>query len=288
MRARLFRLFFVLVFCSLATAETLNVIYPSELGRDKENSYDYQLLKLALDKSGVPYSLSLTQMEMNEERARRMIMIGAEEVTIMSAGTQADFEEKLQAIYIPLYGGLIGNRIFIIHKDLLEAFSQVKNLTDLRQFTAGQGPTWPDVAVFKNAELPLMTEEYPNLFTLTEYKRIDYFPRGANEPFVELERFKEEYPNLVVEPSVSLVYPFAVYYFVSKENKALHDAVYHGLIKAHEDGSFIEFFRTHPATRKMLDNAHMQNRVRITINNPTMSDRTLSIPSQYWFDSSWQ
>lgn len=271
----------------LGFGDSLKVIYPRDSGRDKENSYDYQLLRLALEKSGVAFDLSLSAYEMNETRARVMIADNQSEVTVMSAGTRIEFENALNAVFIPLYGGLIGHRIFIIHKDNIDKFAQVKSLGDLQKFNAGQGSDWPDLDVFKQVALPVYVEEYPVLFRLVEFKRVDYFPRGANEPFVELERFNSEYPSLVVEPNLLLVYPFALYFFVSNENQSLHNAISNGLQKAHEDGSFLEFFRTHPVTKKMLEMAKLENRIRFDLKNPTMSERTLSIPDEYWFNLSW-
>jgi hypothetical protein len=272
----------------VAKGEPLSVIYPNSSGRDKEHSYDYQLLRLALEKSGVEFDLSLTTAEMNEARARRMIAQNDPEVTVMSGGTSEAFEEQLAAVYVPIYGGLIGHRLFIIHKDNLEQYAQIRTLEDLQPYLAGQGHNWPDITVFKDAKLPVVASEYPILFKLAEYKRIDYFPRGANEAFLELERFNTDYPSLVVEPTLMLVYPYALYFFVSHDNTKLHDAILRGLKAAHEDGSFVEFFRSHPTTRKMLQAAQLDDRNRIDINNPTMSNATLSIPDPYWFHTSWQ
>ena len=164
------RCIFLVVFaCStLAFGDQLNVIYPRDSGRDKEHSYDFQLLQLALEKSGVPFELSLTDHEMNEKRARLMIANNQGDVTVMSAGTRIEFENELKAVFIPLYGGLIGHRIFIVHKDNVDKFSNVKSLNDLRKFNAGQGFDWPDLDVFEQAQLPVFAEEYPVLFRLVE------------------------------------------------------------------------------------------------------------------------
>lgn len=277
----------LVLLCSVVLAEPLQVIYPRDAGRDKENSYDYQLLQLALEKSGIEYHLSLSSLEMNESRARVMISHNSPSVTVMSSGTSIAFESELQAVYIPLFGGLIGYRLFIVHQDNRNLFANVSNLQDLQQFTAGMGRDWADVEVFEQAALPVATNEYPMLFKLVEGKRIDYFPRGANEPFAELERFLPEYPSLAIDQHVVLVYPYALYYFVSKNNQALHDAIEKGLKAAHSDGSFLAFFNNHPATQKMLTNARLGERVRIDINNPNMTAETLAIPARYWYGESW-
>lgn len=273
---------------TFSMAEPLTVVYPRDAGRDKENSYDYQLLALALEKSGVPFKLSLSDVEMNEERARRVIAEQSTDVNVMSAGTQKRFEAQLSPIYIPLYGGLVGHRIFIIHKDNLNAFAQVNSLTELRKFVAAQGTSWPDLAVLNKAQLPVQTAEYPTLFRLIEFKRLGYFPRGANEPFEELSRFNLQYPSLVVEPHLLLIYPAAVFFFVSQRNPKLHQVIQQGLEKAHEDGSFLEFFRKHPVTRKMLESANLESRKRFYLENPAMTKQSLSIAEKYWFNTRWQ
>jgi hypothetical protein len=178
--------------------------------------------------------------------------------------------------------------LFIVHKDNVEKFERVHSLDDLKNLVAAQGRNWPDVAVFEHAGLPVETEEYPTLFKLIELKRVDYFPRGANEPFLEVERFQAEYPSLTIDNHVLLVYPYALYFFVSKENTALHDAIEKGLQQAHAEGSFLAFFRSHPATKKMLENAQLGGRLRIDIENPTMSAETLAVPGEFWYNESWQ
>lgn len=277
-----------LIFSSTVLAsDELSVIYPREAGRDKASSYEYSLLNLALSKSGVPYQLKLTDSEMNEERARRTILSGSDAVSVMSAGTRVEFEEQLKAIYIPLYGGLIGHRVFIIHEDNLDMFSEINTLQELSEYTSGQGHAWPDVDVLRESGLKVETAEYSTLFRLVEFKRIDYFPRGANEPFAELERFNTEYPSLVVEPTISLIYPYALFFFVAPDNRQLHDAIKLGLERAHADGSFYDFFQSHPVTQKMIVKAGLQERTKITISNKTMSEETLNIPGEYWFSEDW-
>ncbi|MBF0249544.1 MAG: hypothetical protein HQL35_02825 [Alphaproteobacteria bacterium] len=293
MKARLLKLIVaVLVLAATAPSvwaeEPLTAVFPMGKGREQEQSYPYQLLRLVLEKSGKPFTLKLSSVEMPEERARRVLMENGGDVTVMWSGTAKAFEEDLLPVRIPTTGGLLGYRLFLVNQKDLRKFAAVRSLNDLRRYTAGQGTNWSDVSILEASGLKVHAAKYHLLFNLLDKQRIDYFPRGANEIFEEFERFRPKNPDLAVEPNLVLVYPFASFFFVSKSNPALHDAIHQGFVNAHADGSFLEFFRSHPSTATVLAQARLDQRLRIDIGNPLMTEETLAIPSQYWFDPSWQ
>lgn len=283
-----FLVWILLSISSLTSASQINAIFPKGEGRNQLESYTYQLLNLALEKSGQPYQIGLTEHTMPEARARDLIMRNSKSVTVVFSGTSRKFEQQLMPVRIPAYGGLLGFRLFLINQRLSEEFLNIKTLEDLKRFTPGQGSNWSDVEILRNAGLKVHTTKYQLLFGLLNKGRIDYFPRGASEIFDEYERFKADNAQLAIEQDLVLVYPFASFFFVSKENQSLHDAIYSGLVKAHKDGSFLAFFRTHPTTADVLSKANLEQRHRIDISNPSMTEETLAIPKQYWFSPEWQ
>jgi hypothetical protein len=269
-------------------AEPIQAVFPKGEGRQQESSYTYQLLKLALEKSNLPYELKLSEQSMPEARARQLIAKNSDTVTVVFSGTSKEFEKQLNPVRIPLYGGLLGHRLFLIHKDQQENFNTVNSLNDLKNLTSGQGLNWSDIEILEASGLEVHTTKYPLLFRLLDKKRIDYFPRGASEIFGEYAQFKTNIPSLAIEQKLVLVYPFASFFFVSKENKVLHDAIYQGLEAAHKDGSFLNFFRNHPTTANVLSQANLAHRLRLDIPNPLMTEETLNIDKEYWFNSNWQ
>ena len=122
-----------------------------------------------------------------------------------------------------------------------------------------------------------------NLIRMVEAKRIDYFPLGANEAHSLLDTYSEKGPNVVVEPTLLLIYPFGRLFFVHKENKELHDIVQTGLIKSFENGSFWELFQSHPSNHALFVKANLKYRYQILIDNPLMTEAFKKIPQEYFF-----
>ncbi len=284
----------IIVLCSwLAVSvvqanEPVQAIFPKEEGREQASSYVYQLLDLALTHSQRPYELKLTQSHMPEARARALIEKNSALVTVVFSGTSRQFEETLKPVRIPLYGGLLGHRLFLINRQRQSEFNAIKTLEALKPLTSGQGSNWSDVEILSAAGLNVHTTKYHLLFGLLEKQRIDYFPRGVTEIFEEHQRYHPQFPNLAIESKLVLVYPFASFFFVSQQNTALHDAIYEGLVRAHQNGAFHTFFRSHPSTYEALKQANLKDRVRIDIPNPLMTEETLAIEPQYWFNPTWE
>ena len=112
----------------------------------------------------------------------------------------------------------------------------MRSLEDLKKFSAGPGRFWGDTQILKANQIPVVTPvKYHNLFPMLEGGRFDYFPRAVHEPWNEVVANKEL--NLKVEYNLLLVYPFAMYLFVSKQDRALHDKIYQGLELAIQDAN---------------------------------------------------
>ncbi|OEJ69364.1 hypothetical protein BEN30_03750 [Magnetovibrio blakemorei] len=269
---------------TVANAEPLRVVYPAEAGRDTANAYPVQLLELALRKSGKPYEMQPFQESMNEARARSILEAGDGNLTVAWFGTSRDFEQRLRPVRIPMYRGLLGHRIFLINKAKQPLFSAVKTVADLHPLLALQGQGWSDVEILAGAGLNVDTARYNNLFPMLNGGRGDYFPRGVTEAFAELEHFGLNNPNLAVEEELTLVYPFAMFYFVSRSDVALHDAIRDGLAAAFADGSFQALFESHPAIAGALKKVRLNQRRKLTIDNLLMTPETRAIPAEYWYD----
>lgn len=188
-------------------------------------------------------------------------------------------------IRIPLLKGLLGHRIFIIREEDKALFSQIKTLEKLRQFTAGQGDSWPDYYILKNNNISVVgSSSYEGLFKMLERKRFDYFPRGVMEPWVELETRSNT--SLVVDKHLMLYYPTAFFYFVHKDNHTLFKRIEQGLTLAIKDGSFDTLLNQHPYTRTVFQNAAIETR-RIFHLKTKLSPQTQAILNNpdLWFHS---
>ena len=248
---------------------------------DPKETLVAEILKLALSKSpsAKPYEFQQLQERQTEGRSIEMLKEGS--MSVFWAGTQTEYEETLRPIRIPVLKGLLGHRIFIIRQGDQARFDRVNSLQDLRSIPLGQGRFWGDTKVLKHAELNVVTAvKYEGLFHMLEGGRFDYFPRAVHEPWSEVTA--REALNLTVENRLLLIYPFAMYYFVGKENETLAKDIEGGFRLAIDDGSFDALFFSHPMVKDALASAQLHKRQVFRLDNPNMHPDTPLDDTSLW------
>ncbi|WP_391091833.1 diguanylate cyclase [Vibrio sp. NH-UV-68] len=243
----------------------------------------FDILKLALSKTRPDVQFTTATEEYNEARLMEEVIAG--NIDVMWAGAAPDKEEKMLTVRIPILKGLLGHRIFIIRQEDQARFASIQTLSQLKAFDAGQGTFWGDTKVLKAAQIPTITTiKYANLFPMLEGGRFDYFPRAVHEPWSEVDSRPEL--NLTIDKNVMLVYPFAMYFFVSPNNQTLHDYIYNGFEMAIQDGSFDVLFFNHPMIKEVLAKANLRERTVFRIPNPYMHEKTHFDRKEFWLDVS--
>lgn len=191
------------------------------------------------------------------------------------------YEEEFQAIYFPIYRGLLGWRLAIVRasdRDLLQHATTIK---DLQQYKAGQGALWGDTNILESNQLPVVKEhKYTNLFRMLDAERFDYFPRGIAEPWLEVER--ERALNLTVDPHVVLRYTAPFYFFVRKGDTALANHIKQILEDMLADGSFMALYYQNEEIRMAFSLANLGKRQIIELNNPHLSANTPIDRPELW------
>ncbi len=250
---------------------------------DNENEeYSLGLLKIALSYYPGKYKLSSTDEVYSQ--AKQLIELESGGLSVIWAGTTREMEDSLRPIRIPLFKGLLGHRIFIIRRDKQGLFNSVNTIDDLRRIPLGQGTTWGDTQLLRGAGMEVVTtHKYENLFPMLEGGRFDAFPRGVHEPWAEIIRYKDL--DLTVETELMVVYPFALYFFVSRDNPSLGRDIENGLEKAIADGTFDKHFYGSTLVQNVIKNAGMENRKVFRIGNPTMHPDTPLDRKELWYDS---
>lgn len=219
---------------------------------------------------------------MEQERVVRELQRGRL-LDIYWLGTTLEREETLRAIPIPLMRGLLGYRRFIIRKQMIGKFDQVKSLADLRQYTACQGLGWPDTDIMRASGLTVKTSpRVENIFRQLASGRCDYFPRGYFETFTEIAERTQVYPDLTTYSTLILHYPFPVYFFVNKDNKELAQWITTGLERMIDSGEFERYIAHHPFTEGVFPLAIQGNFRRIDIPNPYLPKNTNYNNPRYW------
>jgi hypothetical protein len=239
------------------------------------------MLDLALREAGGGYRVEIADFVGNDDRDRSNLE--QRRVDVVDFGTSPEFERKYAAVYFPIDRGLNGWRFFLVRDADEPKCGQVRSLADLRHFVVGQGQGWSDIPILTHAGLQVVTTPaLESLFPFVSLGRCDFVPLGINEIYSLYERYGRSAGNLQVDQHVVLVYPFARFFFVRKDDQALRDAIYRGLQKAFDDGSFAQVLESDASYRKALDDALSKTRVRINIDNPELTERFRQIPERYF------
>ncbi len=252
---------------------------------DDQRSYYYRdVLHLALEKTvetDGAFRLQMAEKAMFQDRAIRMLE-GNKELDVVWTMTSREREQKLIPIRIPLLKGLLGHRIFIINRKDKETFAEIETFEDLKKLKAGQGHDWPDTEILRaNGIEVVAASTYDGLFKMLARGRFDYFPRGVNEPWIEVRAHPDN--DFIVEETLLLHYPAPVYFFVNQINAALVDRIERGLRLAIKDGSFDNIFYNHPITKEIFERAQMEERKVFQLTNPLLTPETPLDEPAFWY-----
>lgn len=252
---------------------------------DLSQRYYVELLEKALIKGAngraVPRIKPTLMME--QGRATRELLKG-DLIDLFWVGTDVEKEQELRAIRIPLERGLMGFRKFTIRKDRQSDFDQIKNLQQLQQLTACQGAYWPDINILIAAKLPVIAAPvYENIFKQLVAGRCDYFPRGLHEGVVELKQRSALYPDLIRYHDIMLHYPFAVYFFTTKQQEALALWLEQGLEEMITDGELLEHMQQHGLTGHVFPLHTHNSKHWLQLPNPGLAPHTDPTNRRYWF-----
>jgi len=249
---------------------------------DPNGEYCNGLIKLALSYSETPYSITYNG-ETNMTQTRLLEEVKSGNIAIMWAGTTRSLEEELIPVRIPLYKGLLGHRIFIIHSGNQPAFDNVSTIENMKRLNLGQGRTWSDTEILEaNGFNVVKANKYSNLFDMVDGGRFDAFPRGVQEPWAEIS--SRPTLELAVEKKLMLIYKMPFYLFVSQSNIRLAADLESGLRAAITDGSFDNYFLNNPMVMDVLNKANLQNRIAFHLKNPTLSPKTPLEDKTLWLD----
>jgi hypothetical protein len=261
-------------------AEVLEVMYPATDSNDPRASYYADVLKLVLDKSEVPYTLEGKRVQMSHLRKVKTVVNG--ELSVIWCSNLSEIDEHLEPVRIPICGGLLGYRVFMVHQDTLPALAMMQDLKALRSFQIGQGIGWSDTDVLEHAGFSVDVAPYDSLFKMLNADRFALFGRGVHEAHAEVEARQSEFPALTVAPSIGLHYPLIRFFYVRKTDEQLKKALAIGLKRAHADGSFKAFFRNHPLVKPVLDRGDLQSRHWLELENPFLSEEDLESAQKYF------
>jgi ABC-type amino acid transport substrate-binding protein len=272
-----------------ALAAELVVTYPADATADDTGSNDLlEILRLALEKTAPDFGTFLlrpAKQRMAEARYLRELQNGGA-INIAWSATSAEKEAALLPLRIPLRKGVLGYRVALISKENQAKISQVKSLADLKQLTIGQAADSVDVKLYQANGFTVVTAKYDDLLKMTNAGKIDLFPRSIREGFAEQERHAKENPNLAVEKSLLIYYPWPYYFFFNKADTALHKRIDVGIRRMMRDGSFEAIFTKYNG--KAIALANFNGRTIYRLKNDQLPKETPYADSTLWFNPGGQ
>jgi len=156
-------------------------------------------------------------------------------------------------------------------------FDPITGGAQLRVLHAGQGHDWPDTDILiHNGYAVVGSASYIGQFKKLSKQRIDYF--SVLEIWQEADQHAEQ--GWVVEASMVLQDPAAIYFFVNQKDQALARRLEEGLRRAIADGSFEALF--FECFGEVIQRARLAARTRFDLEHPLLSSETPLDQPQRW------
>lgn len=245
--------------------------------------YRWKLLELALSHThttGKPLQLAPFAEDITQNRGMQLLQSGA--IDVIALGTNAERESRMLPIKIDILRGIVGFRVFVIRAADQARIARMDAQTLRKQLTFGLNSQWADLPIMRANGFTVETSSnYENLFGMLVAGRFDAFPRGLNEAQRELDERRQNYPQLAVEQTKALFFPYPVYFWVSKDNTALAKRIERGLQASLADGSFRKLFETYHATE--IATLAKEKRQVIRLNNPILPAGTAKPDTHWWW-----
>ncbi|WP_419785469.1 hypothetical protein [Pseudodesulfovibrio sp.] len=290
MKAATLSVILVVILAHVALAGEPDVItYPQPLSAgDTRFEYHLSLVRKALERTVPeygPFELRPTHLAMNQLRQLDLLENGSPMLDIAIKPTSREREQRLTPVRIPLGKGVVGWRILLVRRDLQHGLAKVMDKEGLKPFRFGQGLGWSDIGILRHNGLKVITGgDYEGLFAMLLSNRFEVFPRSIVEAFAEWDERHAKFPELHVETTLLLHYPFARYVWTanSKRGALLRERIAKGLESMIADGTFDAMFRKH--YQETILRARLNQRRLIELENPDLPPETPLQRKELWFD----
>lgn len=232
-------------------------------------AYRIELSQLILDRTAERYGprqiLPGDGPDPSQDRCLALLAKGLVDLAYVPPTEQR--QRDFLTLPFDLHNGMLGFRVLLIHRADAARFAAVKNLDDLRQLLGGFGSQWGDFALFARNRLPVIGVVNPdNLLPMLDKRRFAYYHRGLHEAWKELAAHAEQYPQLMVEPHLALVYDLPVFFTFNRDDPQLAQRFAEGLALIRADGSFGALFQRHFG--QLAERAQLQQRTIIPLDYP--------------------
>lgn len=248
--------------------------------------YRWKLLELALAHTNdTKKPLQLVPFTENVTQNRGISLLEAGDIDVIALGTNAEREAQLLPIKIDILRGIVGFRLLVIRSADQERITRMDDISLRKQLMFGLNSQWADLPIMRANGFSVVTSsDYENLFVMLAANRFDAFPRGLNEARRELDERKQNYPQLAIEKSKALYFPYPVYFWVNKNNVALAKRIELGLTRSLADGSFRKLFESYHAAE--ITAIKKEKRKVILLDNTVLPAGNAKPDTSWWWPKS--
>lgn len=254
------------------------------LYEDKREKHKAEVIRRSLEISASeygPFIIKEVDTPFTSSRALASLRTGGL-INIFITPANELWNKHAIPIEIPIRRGLLSYRLLLVHKDNLHKFKEISSLDELNKLTAGLQSDWVTTEVFSALGIKTMiTHNFEGLFSMLNYLRFDYIPRGIYEIYDELDTRKSKLKNLVVEPSLALHLPMASYIYVSPKEPRIAKRLESGLRKLVANGELKKIFNRYYADD--ITRANLKGRKIIEIENPYYNNKDLMDDNSLWY-----
>ncbi len=241
-------------------------------------SYKGEVLTLLLEKSKArygPYVLKRQDLPgWSQNRAYAELERG--NLDLFSSQTNDNREKTSIPIRYCLYKGLLGVRVGMGTKGMVDELDQIVSWDQLKAVTLGQVFDWPDFAIQSEAGLRVL--RLPDLnssITRMKMGTFQLMPLGVVEVGPIAKR-----NNLATITTWAIAYPTAYYFFVSKARPELAERLQYGFEVALKDHSFEQLFAKRIGP--LVAAAELDKRKIFYIKNPHLPKATPLERKELW------
>lgn len=245
---------------------------------DRFGQYARDLLAQALRRAGLDTTLqALPLQQLSQGRLLRELQAGG--LDVIWSMTDADREQRLLPVRVPIDRGLLGWRVLLVRASERAQWARPLSLAQLAAHRAGQGLHWPDVDVLRANGLAVETVvRADQLLPMLRAGRIDYYPRSVLE--VQDELALPAAAGLRIAEGSWLHYPAASYFFLRPGLEALAAALQDSLDEMVDDGSLAAFFEQRLGP--LLARLPLRADTALALRNPLLPAATPLRRAAYW------
>ncbi|WP_077033056.1 hypothetical protein [Pelomonas sp. KK5] len=265
-----------------AAERPLRVTYPRMLERP-ESAYGYQVLQLALRRSGRPAGLRLGRDLLSNKQAWQQLQDGL--VDVVDNASAGRTPERVALVPAPIDMGLGGCRLLLGRREVLERLRGVRRIEELQPFVFGQGLDWTDTRILRQAGLRVQEADFPSLLRMLQGRRFDLLPLSCDEAYAFLDRGREQAPDVAIAAELGLFYPYPRVFFVSAGNTELRDTLLRGLQAAGADGSLQALLARTPGIGPVVTGRQPLPRTLIGLANPWLPEPLRGLPPEAYHPS---